>query len=219
MLPVLLWGLTLYNCILLVPIREKPLKGGPFSNAQKGIHNLHFSPRESEVNQVQPCQVQPSFIPCMLRRLNRAEAAAPPASESAGFSEERQWHPVFRPRACQWSFCIPKEPRTPRTWLPVFHACPTAPAPDQRSRTLCLNCELSLPPLSPFDDSLGADSLTLWVPRVEDRAAPYMQKLTRDIWKNLMINMYFKLSAVSWSYIKCFVFFVSGWCQLTQLHL
>lgn len=36
-------------------------------------------------------------------------------------------------------------------------------APPLRSGTLCLKRELSLPPLSPFDDSLGADSLTLRV--------------------------------------------------------
>ena len=118
------------------------------------------------MNRRQPCQVQSSLIPCMLRHLNRAEAAGPPVCESAGFPEGRQWHPVFRPSARQWSFCIPKEPWTPRTWLPVSLACPSAAVARQRSGTLCLKCELSLPPLLPFDDSLGADSLTLRVWRV-----------------------------------------------------
>lgn len=36
-------------------------------------------------------------------------------------------------------------------------------APPLKSGTLCFKCELSLPPLSPFDDSLGADSVTLGV--------------------------------------------------------
>ena len=126
----------------------------------------HFSPWESDMNRRQPCQVQSSLIPCMLRHLNRAEAAGPPVCESTGFPEGRQWHPVFRPSARQWSFCIPKEPWTPRTWLPVSLACPSAAVARQRSGILCLKCELSLPPLSPFDDSLGADSLTLRVRRV-----------------------------------------------------
>ncbi len=43
----------------------------------------------------QPCQVQSSLIPCMLRHQNRAEAAGPPVCESTGFPEERQWRPVF----------------------------------------------------------------------------------------------------------------------------
>lgn len=125
-----------------------------------------FSPWESDITRPRPFQVQSSLISCMLRHPNRAEAAGPPASESAGFPEERQWHPVSRRCARQWSFCIPKELRILRTWLPVSHACPTAAVPDQRSGTLCLKCELSLPPLSPFEDSLGADSLTPRVLRV-----------------------------------------------------
>ena len=96
------------------------------------IHNnalSHFPPWESDMKRPQPCQVQSSLIPCMLRHLNRAEAAGPPVCESAGFPEERQWHPVSRLGARQWSFCIPEEPWTPRTWLPVSHACPTAAVP------------------------------------------------------------------------------------------
>lgn len=86
----------------------------------------HFAPWESDLKRRQPCQVQSSLIPCMLRHLNRAEAAGPHACESTGFPEERQWHPVFRLGARQWSFCIPKEPWSPRTWLPVSNACPSA---------------------------------------------------------------------------------------------
>lgn len=121
------------------------------------------------MNQLQPCQVQSSFIPWMLKHLNRAEAAGPPVFENTGFPEERQWDPVFKLSACQWSFCIPKELQIPRTWLPVSQVCPIAPLPNQRSETLCLKCELSLPALSPLDDSLGADLLTVSVLRVVEK--------------------------------------------------
>lgn len=83
-----------------------------------------FCPMRIGSERRQPCQVQSSLIPCMLRHLNRAEAAGPPACESAGLPEERQWHPVFRLRARQWTFCIPKEPWSRRIWLPVSNACP-----------------------------------------------------------------------------------------------
>lgn len=168
----------------------------PFSKALKRIENNsspQFAPWESDMKRPQPCQVQSSLIPCMLRHLNRAEAAGPPVCESAGFPEERQWHPVFRLSARQWSFCIPKDPRTPRTWLPVSHARPTTAVPDQRSGTLCLKCELSLPPLSPFDDSLGADSLNLRVLRAVGGCGPKGvynktrgedRKLLKDCWIN-----------------------------------
>lgn len=55
-----------------------------------------FPPWESGMKRRRACQVQSSLIPCMLRRLNRAEAAGPSACESAGFPEGRQWHPVLR---------------------------------------------------------------------------------------------------------------------------
>lgn len=86
----------------------------------------HFAPWESDMKRRQACQVQTSLIPCMLRHLNRAEAAGPPSCESTGFPEETQWHPVFGLSARQWSFCIPKELWSPRTWLPVSSACPSA---------------------------------------------------------------------------------------------
>lgn len=83
----------------------------------KAHNSLHpppaFFPWESDINRPRPCQVQSSLIPCMLKRLNRAEAAGPPVSESTGFAEERQWPPVLRLSAHHWSFCIPKEPRIP----------------------------------------------------------------------------------------------------------
>lgn len=124
----------------------------------------HSSPWESDMKRRQPCQVQSSLIPCMLRRLNRAEAAGPPVCESTGFPEQRQWHPVFRLGARQWTFLY--------SWR----------AADSQNLTSCLPCmphrrcastekrnpvfkvwALTASSVALLDDSLGAEWLTLRV--------------------------------------------------------
>lgn len=126
-----------------------------------------FPPWESDMKRRQPCQVHSSLIPCMLRREQSRSCRPSCLWKHWLFLRRHSGILSFRLSTRQWSFCIPKEPWAPRTWLPVSHACPTAPVPHQRSGALCfLKRELSLPPLSSFDDSLGADSLTLRVLRM-----------------------------------------------------
>lgn len=143
----------------------------------------------------EPCQVQSSLSPWMLRLLNRAEAAGSLVSESTGFPEQRHWHPVFRLSTRQWTFCIPEKPQTPRTSLPVSRACPTTAVPDQRSGTLC-KCELSLPPLLPFDDSPGADLITQRVLRPEGGQEVTERTHLRDVWKAFMVNIRWQIHCV-----------------------
>lgn len=61
-------------------------------------------------------------------------------------------------------------------------------APPLRNGTLYLMRELSLPPLSPFEDSLGADRLSLWVVGVGGKSRR-ARKLLKASQLNTIVHM------------------------------